>query len=83
MGKLGPRLDSRKNAKRWPKGQSSSSNPETKKYREQAAWMFLKDTSGIIFSISYVIIFYKYSSFLTFSFDCRKAGYNKGGFTKT
>ncbi|XP_076547072.1 RRP12-like protein [Osmia lignaria lignaria] len=46
MGKLGPRLDSRKNAKRWPKGQSSSSNPVTKKHREQAAWMYLKDTSG-------------------------------------
>ncbi|XP_076301341.1 RRP12-like protein isoform X1 [Lasioglossum baleicum] len=43
MGKLGPRLSSRQNAKRWPKGQSSSSNPETKKHREQAAWMFFKD----------------------------------------
>ncbi|XP_026668407.1 RRP12-like protein isoform X2 [Ceratina calcarata] len=41
MGKLGPRLDSRKNAKRWPKGQSSSCNPETTKHRDQAAW-FLK-----------------------------------------
>ena len=44
MGKLGPRLNSRKKAKRWPKGQSSSSNPETKKHREQASWMFFKDT---------------------------------------
>nr|XP_003701407.1 PREDICTED: RRP12-like protein [Megachile rotundata] len=46
MGKLRPRLDSKKNAKRWPKGQSSSSNPETKKHREQAAWMFLKESTG-------------------------------------
>ncbi|OAD59899.1 RRP12-like protein [Eufriesea mexicana] len=43
MGKLGPRLSSRKKAKRWPKGQSSSSNPETKRHRKQAAWMFFKD----------------------------------------
>lgn len=46
MGKLGPRLSSRKKAKRWPKGQSSSSNPETKKHRKQAAWMFFKDSTG-------------------------------------
>ncbi|XP_017799417.1 PREDICTED: RRP12-like protein [Habropoda laboriosa] len=46
MGKLGPRLASRKKAKRWPKGQSSSSNPETRKYRDQASWMFFKDTTG-------------------------------------
>lgn len=45
MGKLGPRLDSRKNAKRWPKGQSSSSNPETKKHRDQAAWFFKAPTA--------------------------------------
>ncbi|XP_031825723.1 RRP12-like protein [Nomia melanderi] len=44
--KLGPRLASRANAKRWPKGQSSSSNPETTKHREQAAWMFFKETSA-------------------------------------
>ncbi|KZC03741.1 RRP12-like protein [Dufourea novaeangliae] len=46
MGKLGPRLNSRRKAKRWPKGQSSSSNPETVKHREQAAWMFFKDVSA-------------------------------------
>ncbi|CAD1471378.1 unnamed protein product [Heterotrigona itama] len=43
MGKLGVRLNSRKNAKRWPKGQSSSSNPQTVTHREQASWMFFKD----------------------------------------
>ncbi|CAL7937924.1 unnamed protein product [Xylocopa violacea] len=43
MGKLGPRLNSRKKAKRWPKGQSSSCNPETKKHRDQTTWMFFKD----------------------------------------
>ncbi|XP_032675287.1 RRP12-like protein [Odontomachus brunneus] len=48
MGKVGPRLASRKKAKRWAKGQSSSSNPETTKYREQATSMFFKDLpSGV------------------------------------
>ncbi|KAG7200816.1 hypothetical protein KM043_003187 [Ampulex compressa] len=46
MGKLGPRLGSRKKAKRWAKGQSSNSNPETTKHREQANWMFFKDFGG-------------------------------------
>ncbi|KAG6795184.1 RRP12-like protein [Apis mellifera caucasica] len=46
MGKFGPRLSSRKNAKRWLKGQSSSSNPETKKHREQATCLFFKDPTG-------------------------------------
>ena len=46
MGKLGPRLSSRKKAKRWPKGQSSSSNPQTKKHREQASWIFFKDSTA-------------------------------------
>ncbi|KAL7289625.1 hypothetical protein TKK_0016479 [Trichogramma kaykai] len=36
MGKTGPRLGSRAKAKRWAKGQSSSSNPETRKYRDAA-----------------------------------------------
>lgn len=46
MGKLALRLASRKKAKRWAKGQSSSSNPTTTKYREQATGMFFKDVSG-------------------------------------
>lgn len=41
-----PRLGSRKKAKRWAKGQSSSSNPVTTKHREQATGMFFKDFSG-------------------------------------
>lgn len=45
MAKL-PRLGSRKKAKRWAKGQSSSSNPTTTKHREQALGMFFKDFSG-------------------------------------
>ncbi|GAB1867081.1 RRP12-like protein [Camponotus japonicus] len=45
MAKL-PRLGSRKKAKRWAKGQSSSSNPVTTKHREQAIGMFFKDFSG-------------------------------------
>ncbi|EFN82732.1 RRP12-like protein [Harpegnathos saltator] len=43
MGKLGPRLASRKKAKRWAKGQSSSSNPGIMKHRKQATCMFFKD----------------------------------------
>ncbi|XP_011170370.3 RRP12-like protein [Solenopsis invicta] len=46
MGKLAPRLASRKKAKRWAKGQSSSSNPATTKHREQASGMFFKDLFG-------------------------------------
>lgn len=46
MGKVGPRLTSRKKAKRWAKGQSSSSNPETTKHRDQATCMFFKDLPG-------------------------------------
>ncbi|XP_011633501.1 RRP12-like protein isoform X1 [Pogonomyrmex barbatus] len=46
MGKLAPRLGSRKKAKRWAKGQSSSSNPMTTKHREQATGMFFKDFSS-------------------------------------
>nr|XP_050844800.1 RRP12-like protein [Vespula vulgaris] len=45
MGKIA-RLGSRKKAKRWPKGQSSNSNPETTKHRERATWMFFKDFNG-------------------------------------
>lgn len=50
MGKLGPRLGSRRKAKRWAKGQSSSSNPAITKHREQSASLFFQDfhgTSGI------------------------------------
>lgn len=46
MGKLGVRLNSRQKAKRWPKGQSSSSNPQTMKHREQASCMFFKDSTA-------------------------------------
>ncbi|XP_024936269.1 RRP12-like protein [Cephus cinctus] len=46
MGKFGPRLASRKKAKRWVKGQSSSSNPETKKHREQARSRFFQENLG-------------------------------------
>lgn len=46
MGKLAPRLASRKKAKRWAKGQSSSSNPAITKHREQATGMFFKDLAG-------------------------------------
>lgn len=64
MGKLGIRLNSRKKAKRWLKGQSSSSNPQTVKHREQASWFF-KDPTGInITNIKDSIFFYNF--FFTF-----------------
>ncbi|XP_020293878.1 RRP12-like protein [Pseudomyrmex gracilis] len=50
MGKLGPRLGSRRKAKRWAKGQSSSSNPSVTKHREQSANLFFQNfrsSSGI------------------------------------
>ncbi|XP_043477342.1 RRP12-like protein isoform X1 [Leptopilina heterotoma] len=50
MAKIKPRLGSRKKAKRWAKGQSSSSNPEIKKHRNQArTWFFQQnpDSSGL------------------------------------
>lgn len=50
MGKIA-RLGSRKKAKRWPKGQSSNSNPETTKHRERATWMFFKDFNGTLFYV--------------------------------
>lgn len=64
MGKFGPRLSSRKKAKRWPKGQSSSSNPETRKYRNQARSGFFHQNVGMylqFFSIaSFLLILIKY-----------------------
>lgn len=47
MAKVKPRLGSRKKAKRWAKGQSSSSNPETKKHRNQARTWFFQQNPGI------------------------------------
>jgi len=50
MGKFGYRLTSKKKAKRWAKGQSSSSNPTTRKHRDQVTNLFLQNvsaTSGI------------------------------------
>lgn len=46
MGKLAPRLSGRKKAKRWARGQSSSSNPASSKHREQATGMFFKELPG-------------------------------------
>ena len=46
MGKFVVRLSSKKKAKRWRKGQSASSNPETKKYREQARSCFFQPNLG-------------------------------------
>lgn len=46
MGKIGPRLSSRKKAKRWAKGQSSSSNPVIKKHRDQARSSFFQPIQG-------------------------------------
>lgn len=44
MGKFRPRLKGK--GKRWPKGQSSSSNPETTKFRDAAKSRFFQENLG-------------------------------------
>ncbi|KAL1502843.1 hypothetical protein ABEB36_007927 [Hypothenemus hampei] len=46
MGKFRSKLKGQTKGKRWPKGQSSSSNPETRKYRDQAKSQFFQVNSG-------------------------------------
>ncbi|CAG9862008.1 unnamed protein product [Phyllotreta striolata] len=46
MGKFRSTLKGRTKGKRWPKGQSSSSNPETKRYRDIAKSRFFQENLG-------------------------------------
>uniref|UniRef100_A0A6P7FHR4 RRP12-like protein n=1 Tax=Diabrotica virgifera virgifera TaxID=50390 RepID=A0A6P7FHR4_DIAVI len=46
MGKFRSKLKGQTKGKRWPKGQSSSSNPETKKYRDLAKSRFFQENLG-------------------------------------
>nr|CAH7732826.1 unnamed protein product [Callosobruchus chinensis] len=46
MGKFRNKLKGQTKGKRWPKGQSSSSNPETKKYRDLAKSRFFQENLG-------------------------------------
>ncbi|XP_011497148.1 PREDICTED: RRP12-like protein [Ceratosolen solmsi marchali] len=46
MGILGPRLNCKKKKSRWIKGQSSNSNPKTKKFRNQARSCFFQQNLG-------------------------------------
>ncbi|XP_076254422.1 RRP12-like protein [Rhynchophorus ferrugineus] len=46
MGRFRSKLKGQTKGKRWPKGQSSSSNPETKKFRDQAKSRFFQDNLG-------------------------------------
>lgn len=46
MGKFRTKLKGQRKGKRWPKGQSSNSNPETRKYRNQAKSRFFKEVIG-------------------------------------
>lgn len=46
MGKFRSKLKGQTKGKRWPKGQSSSSNPETRKYRDQAKSRFFQENLG-------------------------------------
>lgn len=43
MGKFRSKLKGQSKGKRWPKGQSSSSNPETRKYRDLAKSRFFQE----------------------------------------
>lgn len=47
MGKFRSKLKGQTKGKRWLKGQSSSSNPETTKYRDQARSRFFQPNLGI------------------------------------
>ncbi|CAH1156050.1 unnamed protein product [Phaedon cochleariae] len=46
MGKFRSKLKGQSKGKRWPKGQSSSSNPETQKYRDLAKSRFFQENLG-------------------------------------
>ncbi|XP_050305349.1 RRP12-like protein [Anthonomus grandis grandis] len=46
MGKFRSKLKGQTKGKRWAKGQSSSSNPETHKYRDQAKSRFFQENLG-------------------------------------
>ncbi|KAL3267861.1 hypothetical protein HHI36_007002 [Cryptolaemus montrouzieri] len=46
MGKFRSKLKGQTKGKRWPKGQSSSSNPETHKYRDLAKSRFFQENLG-------------------------------------
>ncbi|KAG5889831.1 hypothetical protein JTB14_023156 [Gonioctena quinquepunctata] len=46
MGKFRSKLKGQPKGKRWPKGQSSSSNPETRKYRDIAKSRFFQENLG-------------------------------------
>lgn len=46
MGKFRSKLKGQAKGKRWPKGQSSSSNPETRKYRDSARSRFFQVNLG-------------------------------------
>ncbi|CAG9830042.1 unnamed protein product [Diabrotica balteata] len=46
MGKFRSKLKGQTKGKRWPKGQSSSSNPETKKHRDLAKSRFFQENLG-------------------------------------
>ncbi|CAG9770255.1 unnamed protein product [Ceutorhynchus assimilis] len=46
MGKFRSKLKGQSKGKRWAKGQSSSSNPETHRYRDQARGRFFQENLG-------------------------------------
>lgn len=46
MGKFRSKLKGQTKGKRWPKGQSSSSNPETHKHRDAAKSRFFQENLG-------------------------------------
>lgn len=50
MGKFRSKLKGQTKGKRWPKGQSSSSNPETRKHRDQAKSRFFQANLGMTHS---------------------------------
>ncbi len=50
MAKFRPRVKGK--GKRWQKGHSSSSNPETKKFRDAAKSRFFQENLGKLYSLT-------------------------------
>lgn len=46
MGKFRSKLKGGNKGKRWPKGQSASSNPDTRKHRDLARSRFFQENLG-------------------------------------
>lgn len=65
MGKFRSKLKGQSKGKRWPKGQSSSSNPETRKYRDAAKSRFFQENLGYFYITIELTYIYNVRTFRT------------------